>query len=631
MFRNLITVLSNIQTTPGAPGATGPVGPPGPSTGIPGPPGPAGSPGAVGPQGPPGSGPDIGGDLFGGFGPPSDLIGSNGDFYIDLNSLILYGPKNISWFSSPITHLSDEDILTTSEYQDIVNQYDNSDDLKRIAYSDINQTYNDKDVLDLISYNDVYQVPQQSVPVPMDPIVKDYTNELNDIRAQIAGLDAPINSYGQLQGTIPASALGSVPFSNITSGTNTAAAMIVGTGASLATSGTGTIAATSVPANGISGTITAVQEPATTVNSVVNDTNVTGSISAQALTLGWAGTLAKARTLSATVYTDQINTFALSFTQTFAGPVNVTNVFNDTASLTGTPIGTFKNTNAVAGTSNGLLVQAGTNASDYALEVLTEAGTALALFRGDGRFSVGTSNQFTIDNAGNTTVGGNLAVTGTSTFNGIPTSTTSANPQFRTTDGTIITKIQTATGSGIGLVGTESNTEFDIFTNNTSRIQVSAAGAVTVSGTLGVTGNVNQTALTSTYNAIATVKNGVPSEYAFISTIGLTANVSAATLYVVPATAAFLYRVTCSSVVTTAGSVSSTLPLVRVIYTDAVTGASVTLQVAVSSGGNAVGTTVSGTVAISVLAGSTIQYQTSGYLSTAAGMTYAIKIILEAL
>ena len=39
----------------------------------------------------------------------------------------------------------------------------------------------------------------------------------------------------------------------------------------------------------------AADEPATTVNSVVNDTNVTGSISAQAFTLGWTGALAAAR------------------------------------------------------------------------------------------------------------------------------------------------------------------------------------------------------------------------------------------------------------------------------------------------------------------------------------------------
>jgi hypothetical protein len=45
----------------------------------------------------------------------------------------------------------------------------------------------------------------------------------------------------------------------------------------------------------ISGTIATAQEPSTTVNSVVNDTNVTGSISAQALTLGWTGYLSVAR------------------------------------------------------------------------------------------------------------------------------------------------------------------------------------------------------------------------------------------------------------------------------------------------------------------------------------------------
>jgi hypothetical protein len=49
---------------------------------------------------------------------------------------------------------------------------------------------------------------------------------------------------------------------------------------------------------------------ATTVNSVVNDTNVTGSITAQALTLGWTGTLAKARIIATAVYTDQTNTWS---------------------------------------------------------------------------------------------------------------------------------------------------------------------------------------------------------------------------------------------------------------------------------------------------------------------------------
>jgi hypothetical protein len=59
----------------------------------------------------------------------------------------------------------------------------------------------------------------------------------------------------------------------------------------------------------LSGTATAGQLPATTVNAVTSDTNVTGSILAQTLTLGWSGTLAKARQHSATVYNDQANTW----------------------------------------------------------------------------------------------------------------------------------------------------------------------------------------------------------------------------------------------------------------------------------------------------------------------------------
>jgi len=60
----------------------------------------------------------------------------------------------------------------------------------------------------------------------------------------------------------------------------------------------------------LSGTATAGQLPSTAVNSVVNDTNVTGSISAQALTLGFTGTLAKARQNAATVYNDAANAWS---------------------------------------------------------------------------------------------------------------------------------------------------------------------------------------------------------------------------------------------------------------------------------------------------------------------------------
>lgn len=66
----------------------------------------------------------------------------------------------------------------------------------------------------------------------------------------------------------------------------------------------------------IGGTISTGQQPSTTVNSIVNDTNINGSISGQALTFSWAGTLGKSRQHAATVYTDQANTFG-AFAQDF--------------------------------------------------------------------------------------------------------------------------------------------------------------------------------------------------------------------------------------------------------------------------------------------------------------------------
>jgi hypothetical protein len=61
----------------------------------------------------------------------------------------------------------------------------------------------------------------------------------------------------------------------------------------------------------ISGTLTAGQQPSTTVNAVMNDTNVHGSISAQTITISWNGLLGLARgglnaDLSATGGTSQV-------------------------------------------------------------------------------------------------------------------------------------------------------------------------------------------------------------------------------------------------------------------------------------------------------------------------------------
>ncbi len=69
-----------------------------------------------------------------------------------------------------------------------------------------------------------------------------------------------------------------------------------------------------------SGTLNAARLPTSVPTSVVNDTNVTGSIAANALTLGWTGVLAKARIIGTAVYNDQSNTWSTG-TQNFTAAI----------------------------------------------------------------------------------------------------------------------------------------------------------------------------------------------------------------------------------------------------------------------------------------------------------------------
>lgn len=127
-----------------------------------------------------------------------------------------------------------------------------------------------------------------------------------------------------------------------------------------------------------------------------------------------------------------------------------------------------------------------------------------------------------------------------------------------------------------------------------------------------------------------------------IDQTGLTANVGASTLLATGSVLGGLYRVTAHVVLTTAASVSSTLPNVQVVYTDAQTSTSITIDAtpilgAVGLGqtglltANSVGLTSSGIISVNAKAGTVIQYQTVNYASTAAGMAYALHIRIEPL
>jgi hypothetical protein len=98
------------------------------------------------------------------------------------------------------------------------------------------------------------------------------------------------------------------------------------------------------------------------------------------------------------------------------------------------------------------------------------------------------------------TFGGNATVGGTLTVNGATINTSGTNSAVKSTDGAVITKVQSVVSAPIGIVGTESNHDLGVYTNNTNRLNVSAAGVISISGTTGST---------TTSSGALTVGNGV--------------------------------------------------------------------------------------------------------------------------
>ncbi len=131
-----------------------------------------------------------------------------------------------------------------------------------------------------------------------------------------------------------------------------------------------------------------------------------------------------------------------------------------------------------------------------------------------------------------------------------------------------------------------------------------------------------------------------PAVIAKVDSTAQTANIAATTLFAVVTSGR--YEVSSYIVETTAGSVSSTLPNVQIVYTDPETSTAITIDSTPVLGvagigqtgaltANTVGTASSGVIVISAKASTNIQYQTVNYASTAAGMAYALHIVLTKL
>ena len=145
----------------------------------------------------------------------------------------------------------------------------------------------------------------------------------------------------------------------------------------------------------------------------------------------------------------------------------------------------------------------------------------------------------------------------------------------------------------------------------------------------------------STYNNIATVSNGVPSELGTADITGQTAAKSATTLYTPAATG--MFRVSCYLQVTTAASSSSTLggaTGVVITFTDGdgsvAQSNTMALKtaagaIAINSAGNATTTNLNGDMIIYAKTGVAVQYAIGYTSSGATAMQYAAHLKIEAL
>ena len=176
---------------------------------------------------------------------------------------------------------------------------------------------------------------------------------------------------------------GSVTFTDITNGTNTTAAMVVGTGASISASGSGTITATAVPVGGVSGLGTGV---ATALG-----VNV-GSAGAFVVNGGALGTPASGTATNLTGTATALNiggTAAVATTTTVANEATDTSCFltfvtaatGDLGQKSNAALTFNSNTGALGATTfNGVALTTGGSATDF----LNAAGNYVAAGGGSG-------------------------------------------------------------------------------------------------------------------------------------------------------------------------------------------------------------------------------------------------------
>jgi hypothetical protein len=148
------------------------------------------------------------------------------------------------------------------------------------------------------------------------------------------------------------------------------------------------------------------------------------------------------------------------------------------------------------------------------------------------------------------------------------------------------------------------------------------------------------TKFATSYNGIALVSNGIPTEYATVDLTAQTAAKATTTLYAVPATGAGQYRVNWNAKVMTVAGTSSTLGPLTIVYTDP-DNVVQTITAAAQSNAGIIETSDAGNLTTTVMLGSplflnckastNITYAFAYASNAAAAMNYNLHLKLEAM
>ena len=298
----------------------------------------------------------------------------------------------------------------------------------------------------------------------------------------------------------------------------------------------------------------------------------------------------------------------------------------------------------VSGTTFGSLVC--DNANGLAVTAVTSGSTGnkLSLGAKPPNTAIGTTILM------GATSGANYAPTASGTEVGVQIGTSSGtalgNMLFNPTSGAAnftpllinpgINQTSTASGNYFGEVINVVETALLGTANRLLSLQAGSTGgtvAFDISGNQ-KSGAAPTAGIITTYNQIATVSNGVPSELAKVDLVTQSAAITATTLYAVPSTGAGMYRVTWVATITTAGTTSvlggtNGFQVSFVSPTDSVTKADSPTTPTISAA-NSTGTSISGCQVVYAKASTNIQYA-FGYTSTGTTMVYELHIKCECL